>query len=149
MNVGRSDNSEAYDIPGEQLEELKKLNQQDIRLYKHGVKLLRKRRQLHQKEQPFVHGAIQAVNEQSVQGWAWFAESTDAVKLEIQVDGDRVGSVHARELRPGLLPFAPPRRGYVGFQLNFSKPVKPGTKVRAVVAGTDQVIGEMPCKASA
>ncbi len=149
LNVGREDNSKAYEIPADQLKELKSLNRQDMLLYEHGVKLLEERKRLASKQLPFVHGALQAVNDQSVQGWAWFAGSSEPVELEIQVDGVRVGRVNARELRPGLLPYSPPRNGYVGFQMNFRKPVEDGAKVRAVVVGTEQVVGEMSCKASA
>ncbi|WP_345799772.1 hypothetical protein [Marinobacter bryozoorum] len=149
LNVGRVDGSESYQLPEDQLKELRNLNKKDIDLYEHAVALFETRKHLFSDNLPFVHGVIQVANEQRVQGWAWHENSNDSVELEFYVDGEKLGSAFTRDLRPGLLPFNPPRRGFVGFQFQFDEPVKPDTRVKVVVANTGQVIGEMPCKASA
>jgi sulfotransferase famil protein len=142
MNMAREDKSKNYDIPKNELDELHELNQDDLKLYEHGVSLFNQRKQLFKDGLTFVHGIIQGVNNKSVQGWAWYANDTTPVEIDIFINGGKAGTVQSKDLRPRLLQFSPPRNGYVGFQLVFSDPIVAGTMISAVVAKTGQVIGE-------
>ncbi|MCL7945134.1 sulfotransferase family 2 domain-containing protein [Marinobacter sp. ATCH36] len=143
MNMGRQDREQNYQIPQEQLDELHGLNQQDIELYGRGVRIFNQRKQLFDDKLPFVHGTIQSVNKKSVQGWAWFADKRIPVEIDVFLNEKKCATVKATDLRPGLLQLGPPRKGYVGFHLNFPTPVDPGTLVSAVVAETGQVLAEV------
>lgn len=144
MNLGREDKGKNYEIPEDQLDELHSLNQDDLKLYEHGVRIFNQRKQLFSDRLPFVHGTIQGVNRKSVQGWAWHASDNTPVDIDVLMNGEKAGTVQAKDLRPGLLQFSPPRNGYVGFQLIFPEPIVAGTLVSAVVSETGQVLGEFP-----
>lgn len=148
MNLGREDKSKNYEIPAKQLDELRDLNKVDYDLYRHGVRIFRARKRLFKDGLPFVHGVIQKVTTKSIRGWAWYADRKTPVEIDIMINGEKVGNEKATALRPGLLQLNPPRKGYVGFQLNFPEPVPEGTRVSAVVSETRQVLGEIQVRAS-
>ena len=143
MNMGREDKDKNYAIPKEQLDELHELNRDDLKLYQDGVRIFNQRKHLFEDKLPFVHGMIQGVNKKSVQGWAWYSGKNAPVDIDILLDGEKVDTAKATGLRPGLLQFSPPRKGYVGFHFNFPKPLCTGSLVSAVVAETGQVLGEV------
>lgn len=143
MNTGRKDNEKGYEVPQQQLSELQALNESDLKLYEEGVKLFNQRKQLFNDNLPYVHGAIQGLNKNSLQGWAWHSDSDSPVDVDISLDGRTLRTVKAQTFRPGLLQFSPPRNGYVGFQLKFPEPLKPGVRVKVVVSETGQVLGDV------
>lgn len=143
MNTGRQDRGKSYDIPQAQLDELNELNSADRQLYDKGVTIFQQRNQLFNASLPFVHGVIQAVNRNSLQGWAWFADSQVPVDVDVLLNNKKLRTVSAKGFRPGLLQFSPPRNGYVGFQLKFPEPLKPGARVKVVVSETGQVLGDV------
>tara|TARA_R110002051_G_scaffold30758_3_gene70876 strand:+ start:22546 stop:23490 length:945 start_codon:yes stop_codon:yes gene_type:complete len=142
MNMGREDTQKGYELPDAQLEEIRALNQDDINLYRKAVKLFIQRQKLFEAGKPYVHGKMQPLSGKVLSGWAWYAGNDDAVMVNILVDGQRVDTVEAKDLRPAQLSLAPPRQGYVGFQYSFAKPPAKGTKIQAVAAETGQVLGQ-------
>lgn len=142
MNVGRKDKDQTYNVPKNQLDEIRALNEDDIRLYNVATHIFHQRHQLFLENKPFVHGMIQQLSDKSLTGWAWGQEGDTAIAVDILVEGKNVGTVEGRDLRPGLLRLAPPRKGYIGFHHNFVKPLAKGTVVQAVVAETGQLLDE-------
>lgn len=142
MNIGRKDKAQRYDLPQEQLDEIKALNENDIRLYSRATDIFHQRYQLFLQNKPFVHGMIQQFSVKSLSGLAWGQEGDAAIAVDIMIDDNKVATVESKDLRPGMLRLTPPRQGYIGFHHNFVKPLAKGTIVQAVVAGTGQLLGE-------
>ncbi|QHD50384.1 sulfotransferase family 2 domain-containing protein [Vreelandella aquamarina] len=140
MNMGRKDKAAEYELPEEQLNEIRSLNEDDLQLYDHAKRLFLKRETLFKQGRPYVHGAIQQQSNKSISGWAWWQGSDDSVELAIEVDGETVATVYAKDLRPGLLRLGLPRRGYVGFHHNFAEPLSEDAVVTVRVAKTGQCI---------
>lgn len=141
LNRGRSSTDEEYSLDPDVLDELKRLNHDDIRLYQQCVELFEQRTRLWATGMPFVHAAIQNVNPKSLSGWAWWDKSDNAVVVEILFEGRVLGEAVAHDLRPGLLRFGLPRRGYVGFHFTYSSGLPVGSEVSCRVKETGQFIG--------
>jgi len=141
MNMGRKDKTAEYELPEEQLSEIRSLNEDDLQLYDHAKRLFLEREALFKQGKPYVHGAIQQQSNKSISGWAWWQGNDDSVELAIEVDGETVATVYAKDLRPGLLRLGLPRRGYVGFHHNFAEPLSEDAVVTVRVAKTGQCIG--------
>lgn len=141
MNMGRKDKAAEYELPEEQLSEIRSLNEDDLQLYDHAKRLFLEREALFKQGKPYVHGAIQQQSTKSISGWAWWQGNDDSVELAIEVDGETVATVYAKDLRPGLLRLGLPRRGYVGFHHNFAEPLSEDAVVTVRVAKTGQCIG--------
>lgn len=141
MNMGRKDKAAEYELPEEQLNEIRSLNEDDLQLYDHAKRLFLERETLFKQGRPYVHGAIQQQSTKSISGWAWWQGNDDSVELAIEVDGETVATVYAKDLRPGLLRLGLPRRGYVGFHHNFAEPLSEDAVVTVRVAKTGQCIG--------
>lgn len=140
MNMGRADKITSYKLPKEQLEELTRLNEQDIRLYRKAVHLFEQRKMLFGDGKGYVHGAVQQMSDKSVSGWAWHAESDRPVALDILVNSSYVAMLESKDLRPAFLRLGLPRLGYVGFHYDFETPLAKGSVVEVVVSGTGQVL---------
>ena len=141
MNMGRKDKTAEYELPEEQLNEIRSLNEDDLQLYDHAKRLFLEREALFKQGRPYVHGAIQQQSNKSISGWAWWQGNDDSVELAIEVNGEAIDTVYAKDLRPGLLRLGLPRRGYVGFHHNFAEPLSEDAIVTVRVAKTGQRIG--------
>ena len=141
MNMGRKDKTAEYELPEDQLNEIRSLNEDDLQLYDHAKRLFLERETLFKQGRPYVHGAIQQQSNKSISGWAWWQGNDDSVELAIEVDGEAIDTVYAKDLRPGLLRLGLPRRGYVGFHHNFAEPLSEDAVVTVRVAKTGQCIG--------
>lgn len=140
MNMGRKDTYNCYELPDYQLEEIRMLNQDDVKFYRKAANLFKQRQDLFKENMPYVHGKMQPLTGKVLSGWAWYANSEAAVKVNILVNGKLVDTVEAKDLRQAQLSLAPPRHGYVGFQYSFAKPPVKGTKIQVVVEKTGQVL---------
>lgn len=129
---------EPHALAAEDVASIMALNQKDITLYQQATVLFEQRVMLHEQHLPFVHGAIQKVTNRQVMGWAWWGLSDLPVELEILVDGELIARTVACDLRPGLMRWAPPRSGYVGFKSAIQ--AKVGAVISCRVAMTGQVI---------
>jgi len=130
----------AHDIAPQDLQEMARLNQQDIRLYRTALELFNQRLSLYKDGLPFVHGCIQQCSKERVLGWAWWEKSDLPVEVDVLINQTMTGRCVATELRPGLLRWGVPRFGQVGFKLPLKATV--GDKITCRVAMTGQVLGE-------
>jgi hypothetical protein len=142
LNKGRDSTDEKYTLEPAVLDEITQLNQDDIRLYRRCADLFAERMRLSKSGMPFAHAAIQQVNNKSLTGWAWWDKSDEPVVIEVVCEDRVLGEAFAQDLRPGLLRFAPPRLGYVGFHFTYPNALDDGSTVVCRVKATGQVIGE-------
>nr|WP_298056635.1 hypothetical protein [uncultured Halomonas sp.] len=146
-NRGKKSVEAVHEISAEDEAEFKHLNKQDIALYQRGVELFDARYRCFQKGTPWAHARLVEASVQRVAGWAWWAQqSDDPVQVEIWVNGERLNTVSAVELRPGLCRLLPPRGGYIGFHLPVT--LAPGDQVQCRVAGTQQWFPAKPRRIS-
>lgn len=113
------------------------LNHGDIELYGLASWLLETRIKISEEGGRFVHGKIQVVTVDVIDGWAWWEGfSDDPVDIEVWVNNVLVSSTQAVIHRPGLSFLSPPRGGYVGFSVPIS--IGKGDCVNCRVAETGQ-----------
>ncbi|MFV8781647.1 hypothetical protein ACNKU7_04415 [Microbulbifer sp. SA54] len=137
-NRGR-DNVREYEIPADQLEEVKKINQRDIRFYDAALEQFQWRCQLKNAGKTFTAGEVREVRDGKLYGWA-APETGDApAKIEILVNGTVHAQVFARLDRPGLRAQGVMRNGQVGFVADLPR-VETGQEIVCRVADTGQIL---------
>ncbi len=140
VNQNASKNREKYKVDPEKLELVKEHNAQDFEFYDKAKELLGQRLELHARKLPYTHAWIQEVTSEYVQGWAFYEKSDDMVSVDIYSGETVLATVAAADLRPGMLLFNPPRRGYIGFKYNFTHPISSDCDIVCRVSTTGQVI---------
>lgn len=122
---------------------LKKLiaskNENDIRLYTYVVKLFEERIALESKNKEWCYSFIDRFDEQCVSGVAYMANEEGCVSLLISAQGMPLGRCVANELRPGLLRFGVPNKGFVGFSFVLPSGIGPDD-ISVAVESTGQKI---------
>lgn len=142
-NKGRSSLDQAHEISQEDVDEFSSLNEKDIAFYENVKSIFEQRRSLHEDNLPYAHARLTIVNSKKISGWAWWeCGEEEPVEVIVRVNGQPVQKVRATEMKPQLLRFSPPRRGYVGFSLSVS--LKSGDEVDCVVQATGQVFPFKP-----
>lgn len=135
---------QAYEVPAEVNEAYAAAVAQDAGVYRRANALLDKRLAALDGDYGYVHGAIQAANHTSIQGFAFNGAgngSEEPVKVELVINGKPSASCNAVIDRPGLRGVGAPRCGYVGFEFNYRQVLKPGDKVVVRVARSEQSLG--------
>lgn len=136
-NRGKKDIAFQHEISNEDAKALRRLNRRDVMLYDKCQALFETRLDLYNKGQPYAHACLREANQQRISGWAWWARPSEIpVEIEIWVNGNKVKTVKATELRPNLCHLRPPRGGYVGFHVRGE--FSPGDRVQCCVASTGQ-----------
>lgn len=130
------------------IDEIQRLNKEDILLYRHATALFDARYSLFKAHQPWVHGRIVRANTQRISGFAWWAQDSrkclndQAVDVEIWVNGELTSTLSASEFCPTLCQLMPPRGGYVGFERSVK--LNPDDRVQCRVAATGQWFPPQP-----
>ncbi|NYT36450.1 hypothetical protein ERD78_06155 [Allopusillimonas soli] len=116
-------------------------NKEDIRLLKRANELLDIRLEMERNGSPFVHGKLLNITTRSLRGFAYYGCNSEPVEVQCLVNGTLYGKpVRATQFRPLLLSARPPRRGCVGFDIEFKPLLKPGDTVVCKVVGSNQTI---------
>jgi hypothetical protein len=139
-NQNTSKNREKYKVDPKKLELVKEHNAQDFELYDKAKELLGLRRELRERQLPYTHAWVQETTSEYVQGWAFYENSDDMVSIDIYRNETLLSTVDATDLRPGMMVFNPPRRGYVGFKYNFTHPLSSDCDIICRITKTGQVI---------
>lgn len=99
------------------VDELTKLNQQDICLYQQALDLHNQRIALFEQQKPWAHLHASVNSNNVLHGCAYFASGEEPVELVVKINGEEQAMVIAQEFC-GLFPkFNFPRQRYVGFSL--------------------------------
>lgn len=93
-------------------------NANDFRLYRSAKKLLAERLALNAQGKEWCYSFIDRLDERCVAGVAYMSEMEGDVSLLIFMKGKLLGRCKSNELRPGLLRFGVPNKGFVGFSFN-------------------------------
>jgi hypothetical protein len=111
-------NSTSSTLSNEQVALIKKHNAKDIFLYNKSSFLFSERLKINQSSDRWVHGTIGKIESNYVGGWAFYSDSDIPVNLDLYVNDVLVGQASATDYRHNLLPYSPPRSGFVGFGFN-------------------------------
>lgn len=112
-------------------------NKADRNLYDKACWLVGQELSLFQCEQPVAKCMLQEASPKKVAGWAWWAgDRDDPVNVQIRVNGEVRTEVLAKDFRPGLCRFSPPRGGHVGFTAHLA--CHAGDRVDCCVVETGQ-----------
>jgi len=131
-----------YELPPGQAAQVDALLRDERQLYARANRLLDSRLAMLDAGQPFANGAVSECLAQQVSGFAFWAEQTRPVALELQRNGQPVANLLATQHQARLRMLNAPREGCVGFEHRFSKSLQPGDSVRVAVAETGQLLGE-------
>ncbi|WP_444910586.1 sulfotransferase family 2 domain-containing protein [Microbulbifer sp. TRSA005] len=142
-NLGREKLEEKYDIPQDELEELRILNAGEITLYKKAVSQFEWRVLLSRRGERFVAGSIFSQSNKRIRGCAIPEQNNEAVVLRVKVDGAYKGEVLANEYRADLRANGAGRGGFVGFSIDISGFAK-GAILECEVAETGQPLVNSP-----
>ncbi|CAE6905343.1 sulfotransferase family 2 domain-containing protein [Vibrio sp. B1FLJ16] len=121
QNVGAKPHQNKEALPQEVIDELVKLNPNDVRLYRQALELHQQRMALFEQGKPWAH-LYATINPNDVlHGCAYFASGEEPVTLVVKVNGVEKAMLTAQDFF-GLFPkFNLPRQRYVGFSLPLSQ----------------------------
>lgn len=139
-------------VPKEVMSKLIELNENDIELYKRIDEAMQWRQHCKEQHLEYVHGRTRFNREKKVlSGFAFYHPSEDiesAVQLIVRLldsEGAMIDTIEldACKFEQPLSPFNPPRRGYVGFQIDLSKhaAANASERVEVVAVSSGQKIG--------
>ncbi|GHA39884.1 sulfotransferase family 2 domain-containing protein [Photobacterium aphoticum] len=139
QNIAAKTHQEKETLPQAVVDELAKLNQQDMRLYQQALGLHHQRMALFGQQKPWAHLHASVNSNDVLHGCAYFASGEEAVTLVVKINGEEQAIVTAQEFC-GLFPkFNFPRQRYIGFSLPLSKWRDVGiTELELVVSTTGQ-----------
>jgi len=116
-NVAPQSQAENLKVTREDLQEISKLNQADIELYKKINDYLDTRIDCKKNKLPFIAGEFDLVRN-GLRGWAFQHFSDQAVELEFFENKVKIGETLATQFNTVMRNLKSPRDGFVGFQFN-------------------------------
>ncbi len=138
-NIGVQVHQKPNTLPQSVIDELVKLNQQDVRLYQQAFELHEQRMKLFEQGKEWAHLHALVNPNDVLHGCAYFASNDEPVTLVVKVNGVEQAMLTAQEFC-GLFPkFVFPRERYVGFSLPLAKLRETGiSDIELVVCNTGQ-----------
>lgn len=131
-------------VSDQQKNDILTINKSDVDLYEKAVWLHNERVKLHACAKPWVHATVNLSKKGVITGLAWYAESDEAVVLEVYVNDNLIEQSVANLLYEGSLRTMFPRHGFVAYKFNPLGPQEKGKAVKVVVKKNDQVINFSP-----
>lgn len=144
LNMAGNEKAPAYSLDQSLVEEIEKLNKQEINHYQKCCELFHQRFNLFKDDLPFTHGQVSNYENGKLFGWAFNNEvAGDPVELSILVNDKPVADALANERRSNLLHFNVPRDAFVGFSCKVGT-LKENDKVSIIVKSTGQELTNSP-----
>ncbi|WP_028771760.1 sulfotransferase family 2 domain-containing protein [Shewanella waksmanii] len=109
------------------LEEIKKINAQDLLLYAEVVELHDKRYQLFQDSLPYTLGQFHISNGHILQGWAYQIGIQTPIKIGIHWEGKLQHQLVANKYNMLMDSLNSPRAGHIGFNIKVPENVEPSS----------------------
>lgn len=139
----REDNKNSHNTPDKITEEICRLiaehNIEDIALYEQATSLLSERFLLSALNKDWCFSFIDRLNEKMVAGVAYMQSNDQPVRLVIKNNGAVIGNCVANKIRPGLVQFGVPNKGFIGFSFPLPKHVT-SSEISIEVESTGQVL---------
>lgn len=139
----REDNTNSHNKPTEVSEDLAGLiaehNEEDNLLYKQVTSLLDERSRLAALNKDWCFSFVDRIDKKAVAGVAYMQSSSDPAMLVIKHEGKVIGQSMANQIRPGLVSFGVPNKGFVGFSFPLPKDVV-FSEVSVEVESTGQIL---------
>ncbi|MBX2826395.1 MAG: hypothetical protein KTR33_16790 [Gammaproteobacteria bacterium] len=139
-NVCNNALSELSDVTEADRSKLAELNAQDMELYATATELFDTRITLQEQQTPYVHGRVHKLNENSIEGWAVPAQSSEPCKIRLHINQECVAILPASEYLPALKERNVSRDGYVGFSHQFKQRLKRKDEVSCYIHCSEQLL---------
>ncbi len=120
LNMNVNDQKKIETPDDETLALIRNITRADTELYTTAQKIFQNRFEMHRKNLPWCHGAIQDQNDTHLAGYACWAHSDDPVDLVLSSNGQDIAEARAIHPKPFLSRFVLPRRGIIGFAFTIS-----------------------------
>jgi hypothetical protein len=124
-----------------------KNNQRDIDMYAQAEFLHLQRFRLFQENKPWTYGTATINAKNILTGCAYFSNSSDAVTLIIQKNGNDIAEIEAENFYPNYVKANFSRDRYIGFHYPLPEDLKKNDEIDVVVKLTRQKINYKPFKA--
>jgi len=129
------------DLSDKEMELALDINREDQRLYRTALELFETRLSMQARNLPYVHGKVQRISGQRLEGWAIdTATSNTAVDLDIYCNGNLIARKTAKEYVASMKERNAERDGYVGFIHVFENALKADDQIQVRVSITGQVL---------
>lgn len=139
LNMNDQRASVKYQPDSELLKLLEKNNEQDLALYKKINTLFKQRYELFTLGKHYIHGAVTAINNNRITGWAVNQSADEPVELTLLVNGKVVGQTLANSYRHTLREWNVNRQAYIGFDFTV-KNLSEHDQLECVVSESGQVL---------
>lgn len=116
-------------IPDDLIELIKSVNSDDLKLYQKAKSIFSNRLELFNLNKPYRILILHKPGLQSIQGAAFEKDQGVALMVDILKNDQLIATVKACKYDPGLLRFSLPRKGFVGFQHRFDKPLRENDRI--------------------
>ncbi len=138
-NIGAQTHQKSDTLPQTVIDELVKLNQQDVRLYQQALELHNQRMAMFEQGKEWVHLYAFINSHDVLRGCAYFAANDEPVTLVVKANGEQKSELTAQEFCSFYPKFLFPRQRYVGFSLPLAKLRGAGiSDIELVVSSTGQ-----------
>ncbi len=134
-----NDKKPLKEVSSELINLIKAENTEDLVLYAWAKRVFQQRIALYKNSQPWCFSYIDKLEINVITGVAYWEHSDEQVELIVYSGNTVLGKCMANEIRPGLLRFGAPNKGYIGFRLAFSTDQVVDT-IQVKVATTGQVL---------
>ncbi len=114
-------------------------NKQDLKLYNWAKKVFEKRLGMLKDNKSWCFGFIDKQKDNVITGVAYWGESQEQVELVAYSNNQEISRGVANQIRPGLVRFGVPNKGFIGFKLSFTNEIDL-LNVQVRVAATGQVL---------
>jgi len=114
------------------------LNQQDLALYRDARELLEARLEIEENREVWVHGRVQRLSGQKIQGWAVAPTTAEPCKVRILVNDECVAVATAQDYLSDLRERNVSRDGYVGFHHRFNRTLNKDDQVSCYIHTSQQ-----------
>jgi len=139
--AGRKSTNPSENLSDAELELALSINQEDQLLYRAALEIFETRLSLQARNLPYVHGKVQKINGQRLEGWAIdTGASAKAVELDIYCNGHLVARKTAKEYVASMKERNAARDGYVGFIHVFENTLNADDQIQVRVGTTGQVL---------
>lgn len=138
-NIGTQAHQKTDTLQKSVIDELVKLNQEDLCLYQQALELHEKRMDIFEQGKAWTHLYACVTPNDVLQGCAYFASDDNPVRLVVKVNGEEHAMLTAQEFYGQFPKFVFPRQRYVGFSLPLEKLREAGIyDVELLVCNTGQ-----------
>jgi hypothetical protein len=117
LNIAPTGQSEKISVSDEDICLFNELNKQDLITYQQASAIYKVRKEMFKEGRPYIHGQYQVDNHGVISGFAFHQDDPSPVVLFVELNGENIAEVEAKDMNEQMKQLGSPRKGYVGFRL--------------------------------